>query len=369
MLQEDKPIENEDPLEKFDPSVKNWIYQLIPQRNLEIATRYRLNFAPGIRPAYGNLPTDKEFASKLATYSPLTFQGINLYGQPDAGGTYGRFVQGSPQLEFNNILVVDSAKENIKIKPEPKDISRLLQINDEDRVVSINPYALAPDTTYNITIDRNLKDKFGQTLGKPVTVKYETGDLAGDIWVPSDLNIFPSGKDLQLTINTINLPESKYKAAYKLIQPADLVYYDYANNFLPKPDAWQSFPVKSKKNQGVDVTVPLREKLSSPTGMLAYGVQARTNKYKENGKELWREPTTYGLVQLTNLGVFSQWFPDYGLIRVHHLSDGSPVKAAAVEIYESKLNTKSRPPASPCATGLVRQLHLVQLGKLMKVVI
>ena len=54
--------------------------------------------------------------------------------------------------------------------------------------------------------------------------------------------------------------------------------------------------------------------------MLAYGVQARTNKYQENGKELWREPTTYGLVELTNLGVFTQWFPESGLIRVNHLS-------------------------------------------------
>ena len=351
LVKEDKPIENEDPLEKFDPSVSNWIYHLIPQKHLEIATRYRLNFAPGIRPAYGNLPSDKEFASKLATYSPLAFQGINLYGQPDAGGTYGRFVQGSPQLEFNNILVADSARENIKIEPTPKDIPRLFQVGDEDRFVSINPYALAPDTTYNITIGGNLKDKFGQTLGKPVTVKYETGDLAGDIWVPSDLNIFPSGKDLQLNINTINLPEAKYKAAYKLIQPTDLVYDNYANNFLPKPVEWQTFPVTGKKNQAVDITIPLREKLSSPTGMLAYGVQARTNKYKENGKELWREPTTYGLVQLTNLGVFSQWFPDSGLIRVHHLSDGSPVKAATVEIYQSQLNIKSRPLASPCTTG------------------
>ncbi|MBW4561297.1 MAG: alpha-2-macroglobulin family protein [Mojavia pulchra JT2-VF2] len=351
LIKEDKPLENEDPLEKFDPSARNWIYQLIPQANLEIATRYRLNFSPGIRPAYGNLPSEKEFASKLTTYSPLAFQKISFYGQPDAGGTYGRFTQGSPQLEFNNILVADSAQENITINPAPKNIPRLLQVNEEDNIIRINPYALAPATNYTITVGANLKDKFGQTLGKPVTVKYETGDLAGDIWVPSDLNIFPSSKDLQLNINTINLPEAKYKAAYRVVQPTDLVYFNYGNDLLPKPADWQSFPVSAKKNQAVDITIPLREKLSSSTGMLAYGVQARTNKYQENRKELWREPTTYGLVQLTNLGVFSQWFPDSGLIRVHHLGDGSPVKAAAIEIYQSKLNVKSRPQPLPCASG------------------
>ncbi|MEH2464911.1 alpha-2-macroglobulin family protein [Nostoc sp.] len=350
---EEKPLkeENEDLLEKFDPSARNWIYNLIPQQNLEKTTRYRLIFAPGIRPAYGNLPTEKEFSTKLATYSPLAFQKINFYGQPDAGGTFGRFLKGSPQLEFNNVLLADSAKENITINPAPKAISRILQVNDEDKIVGINPYALEPAKTYTITIGANLKDKFGQTLGKPVTLKYDTGDLAGDIWVASDLNIFPTGKDLQLNISTGNLPESKYQAAYRVVKPTDLVYFNNSNDLLPQPSDWQSFKVSGKKNQSVDIAVPLREKISATTGMLAYGVQARTNKYQENGKELWREPITYGLVELTNLGVFTQWFPESGLIRVNHLTDGSPVKNSAVEIYQSKLQAKSRPEPLPCATG------------------
>lgn len=349
---EKKTLKNEeDPLEKFDPSARNWIYNLIPQQNLEKATRYRLVFSPGIRPAYGNLLTEKQFATKLATYSPLAFQKINFYGQPDSGGTFGRFLKGSPQLEFNNVLLADSAKENITINPAPKAISRIIQVNDEDKIVGINPYALEPAKSYTITIGANLKDKFGQTLGKLVTLQYDTGDLAGDIWVPSDLNIFPTSKDLQLNISAGNLPESNYKAAYQVVKPTDLVYFNNSSDLLPQPSEWQSFKVSGKKNQSVDIAVPLREKISGATGMLAYGVQARTNKYQENGKELWREPTTYGLVELTDLGIFTQWFPESGLIRVNHLTDGSPVQAAAVEIYQSKLQAKSRPAPVPCATG------------------
>lgn len=351
LKQSEKPEENADPLEKFDASARNWVYHLTPKQNLEKASRYRLVFSPGIRSSNGNLPTDQEFVSKLATYSPLAFHKINFYGQPDGNGAYGRFVQGGPQLEFNNVLVADSVKDNIKITPAPKAKGGVFQVNDGDSIVTINPYALAPATTYIITMGENLKDKFGQTLGKPVTVNYETGDLAGDIWVPANLNIFPAVKDLQLNINTLNLPETKYKAAYRVVQPTDLVYFNDSSNLLPKPADWQSFQVETKKNQPVDITVAVKEKLSASTGMLAYGVQARTNKYQENGKELWREPITYGLVELTNLGVFSQWFSDAGLIRVHHLSDGTPVKAATVEIYESKLEAKSRPQPLPCASG------------------
>ncbi|AFY41183.1 alpha-2-macroglobulin [Nostoc sp. PCC 7107] len=357
LAKEEKPTEGEDPLAKFDPSMRNWVYNLIPQKSLEKATNYRLVFSPGILPDYGNLPTDKESVSKLATYSSLEFKTINFYGQPDVNGTYGRFIKGSPQLEFNNILLADSVKDNIKIEPTPKDISRLLQVPEESNVVTLNPYALEPTTNYKITIGTNIKDKFGQTLNKPVTLQYNTGDLAGDIWVPGDLHIFPSGQNLQLNISTVNLPEAKYKAAYRVVQPSDLVYFNNAspkgndNELLPQLNSWASFKINAKKNQLVDINVPLRQKLDSPTGMLAYGVQARTNKYQDNGKELWREPVTYGLVQLTNLGVFSQWFPDSGLIRVHHLSDGSPAKNAAIEVYQSKLEEKYPSNVLPCATG------------------
>ncbi|MFB2769368.1 alpha-2-macroglobulin [Pelatocladus sp. BLCC-F211] len=369
LAKEDKPGESQDPLEKFDPSAQSWIYNLVLRQSLEKARNYRLEFEQGIRPAYGNLASDKPFVSKVSTYAPLAFQGIKFYGQPDAAGAYGRFVKGSPQLEFNNGLVADTAIENIQIHPAPKSIARLLQVNDQDKIISINPYALASTTNYTITIGGNLKDQFGQSLGKPVTVRYNTGDLAGDIWVPDGLNIFPVGKDLQLNIATVNLPEAKYKAAYRVVEPTDLVYFNSAypkgdnNDLLPKVSNWQSFKVASQKNQPLEVNVPLREKLNSATGMLAYGVQARTNKYQENGKDVWREPTTYGLVQLTNLGVFSQWFPDAGLIRVHHLADGSPVKAADIQIYPSKLEAKSRPQPVSCASGKTDENGTLRLTK------
>ncbi len=342
------------PEEKFDPSTRNWVYILEPRHTLTKATTYRWEVASGLRSLNGNLPSEMPFVSEVATYAPLTFNNLQFFGQPDSSGTFGRFIKGSAQLQFNNGLVA-SAAENITVTPAPKKTPQLLQAFEGEKLVNLNPYALEPETTYTITLGANLTDKFGQTLGKPVTVKYQTGDLAGDIWVPSDLNIFPSGKNLQLNISTINLPESSYKAAYQVVQPADLVYTDSVyprgegKDLLPKLDSWQSFKVASKKNQYKDIAVPLKEKLGAATGMLAYGVQARTNTYQDAGKQQWRESTNYGLVQLTNLGLFAQWFPDSGMVRVHHLSDGAVVSNATVEIYQSKLESKSQIQPQPCA--------------------
>ncbi len=369
------PAADNPPKEKFDPSARDWNYTLKPQQTLQKATRYRLEFSRGLRPRGGNMPSETPFVSQVKTYAPLAFQKIQFVGQPDAGGTYGRFVKGSAQLEFNNELVAESTIENITVNPAPKKSPRLIQANDGDNFVNFNPWALEPATTYTITLGANLKDKFGQTLGKSVTLKYETGDVASDIWVPSGLNIFPAGKDLQLNISTVNLPESNYKAAYRVVQPKDLVYTDSAyprgegNDLLLNPASWKTFRISDRKNQSTNVAVPLREKLDGAKGMLAYGVQARTNRYKENGKQQWREATFYGLVQLTNLGVFAQWFPDSGLIRVHHLSDGSTVADATVEIYESKLEAKSRPAPVACAIAKTDKTGTVLLRHYLKILV
>ena len=366
-LQKEAPPAATSPEEQFDNSDRPFIYTAEPQQALAKATRYQLKVAPGLRPAKGNMPSESVFASQIETYSPLAFQKLGSYGEPDASGAYGRFVKGTGQLEFNNGLDAESAIANISIKPDPKKDLPLVQVYQGDRQANLNPWALEPATNYTITVGSNLKDKFGQTLGKPVTVNYTTGDVSPDIWVPTGLNIFPTGKDLQLDIATVNLPT--YKSAFKVVQPTDLVYTDSAypreggGSLLPDPSAWKSIPVRPQKNQSAEATVPLQQQLGGATGMVAYGVQARTNSYQEGNARKWREPTLYGLVQLTNLGVFAQWFPESGLVRVNHLSDGSAVENATVQVYLSKLEAKSQPQPSACATGKTDRTGVLQLSR------
>lgn len=345
------------PAEKFDASQRDWIYVLTPQQPLQKASRYLLKFASGLRPVQGNLSSDADRVSTLFTYAPLRFQGLQLVDPPDASGAYGRFVKGGPQLQFNNGLAAETVSENLQIQPAPRTGTRLVQAHNGDRTLNLNPWAFEPGTRYTITLGANLKDRFGQTLGRAITVQYDAGDVAAAFWVPSGLNIFPAGKNLQLEISSVNLPEASYKAAYQVVKPTDLVYVDSADpnaeggGLLTKPGEWQTIKLpKSSKNQLQTLTVPIQQKLGTTTGMLAYGMQAKTHLYQADGKQQWHRPTYHGLIQLTNLGVFAQWFPASGLVRVHHLSDGSPV-IARVEVYQSKLGAKSRPEPQPCASG------------------
>ncbi|MGD1712165.1 alpha-2-macroglobulin family protein [Dapis sp. BLCC M172] len=354
--------EEQPPIEPFDSSLRQWNYLITPQVTLEKGTKYRLEFDSGIQPLKGNLPSQTPFVSEVETYSNFEFSQLKFSQGSD------RFVKGNPMLEFNHGIVPDSAVENITIEPAPKETKNLIQAYDNYNIVSINPWLLEPDTNYKITIGANLKDKFGQVLSQPVILDYQTGDLSAEISVPGGLNIFPSSQNLQLNISTVNLPNSEYKAAYRVVQPTDLVYTESAyprknrKNLLPATKQWKSYPMSGEKNQITEAAVPLREQLGSQTGMLAYGVQARTNSYQQNGEKKWQEPTFYGLVQLTNLGVFAQWFPESGIIKVNHLDDGSPV-VADVEIYQSQLNAKSQPKPTACTTGKTNEFGLLNLSK------
>ncbi|WP_404783149.1 alpha-2-macroglobulin family protein [Altericista sp. CCNU0014] len=356
------------PAELFNPAERDWVYVLTPKIPLDKSTSYRLEVATGLRSARGNLASETPFKSELKTYGPLAFQRLTFEGQPDSGGAYGRFVRGAPQLQFNNGLVADSVKANITASPPPPKDAPLARAYDGDRTVSLNPWAFEPNATYAISLGADLKDKFDQTLGKPVTVTYQSGDVAPDLWAPTNLNIFPASTDLQLNLSAVNLPDGTYQAAYRVVQPTDLIYSESANpdgdgpDLLPPPKDWSRFKIPNPtQNKAQELAIPLREKLGAETGMLAYGIKARTNQYKDLDREKWREPTYYGLVQLTNLGVFAQWFPQSGLVRVHHLSDGSAAKAATVEVYPSLVGKAARGDR-PCATGITDQTGTLTLG-------
>jgi hypothetical protein len=356
------------PQAQFNPAYHNWHYNISPTENLEKSAIYTLEIMPGVRPIQGNLESQFVVSTQIHTYEPLQLKGVESYGQPNAGGTYGRFENGSPQLKFNHGIIAESAINNITISPQPKDVPQLIQAYDGSNEININPWALSAQTEYTITVDKELEDQFGQTLENPVTVTYQTGDLAADIQVPDGLNIFPANQPLQLNISTVNLPQNRYKAVYRTVEPTDLVYTDTAyprkgrKNLLPSQTAWSSYRVKESENEVVNTSINLQKRLGRDTGLLAYGVQARTNSYIQEGEKQWNEPEFYGLVQLTNLGVFAQWFPESGLIRVHHLEDGSPAAEATVEIYQSQLDAETFPTPTACATGMTNEAGILQLN-------
>ncbi|MBV8170913.1 MAG: Ig-like domain-containing protein [Candidatus Eremiobacteraeota bacterium] len=327
--------------EQFDPSAKPWIYNisLAPPHALKNGERYQLAFSPGVMPAHGNLASTDAFSGTFEVYGPLALVKLG-----PAGDYTGRFSGPPQQLEFSNPLVADSIGKNITISPAPKGV-QVFAGDDGSRFVSIDEAALDPATTYTISIATGLKDTFGQTFGTAKSVTMRTGNLTPAVWAPSGLFIFPADDNLQLDLWAVNVPSKTVEQSFRTLTPAQLVYADPAGDISTLLDDWKTIPAASSPNQSLHFPVPLRAKLGARTGVLAYGIRRPDASSDENGARV------EGVVALTNLGIFAQWFPQSGLIQVNHLSDGSPAAGAAVEIWPSRLDDNRNLPVTACATG------------------
>src|SRR5262249_35033985 len=130
--------------ELFDPSLKNWIYDLKPQRDLKTSTTYALTIAAGVEPAYGNVPTATQVTGGLHTYDALA-----IAPTPSPGSNSGgRFAGGDPAIVFNNPLDPKSIAGAVTVSPAPANVKSLVTLSDDDTTISIDPYALDPNATY-----------------------------------------------------------------------------------------------------------------------------------------------------------------------------------------------------------------------------
>ncbi len=326
--------------ERFDPSLNNWIYDLRPARELRRGTSYALEIAPGVEPLYGNLPTAEQFNGAVRTYGALAIVPTPV----PSPGSGGRFADGDPVITFSNPLDAASVAGAVTISPAPSNVKTLVSVPDyQKNTIVIDPYALDPDATYTATVAAGVKDVFGQTLGTQPQVTIRTSGFAPGAWAPSGTNVFPAGAPIALNFYATNLPGNRYQSAYARVAPSKMLGYAGALSMLSPYASWpvRALPGARRNVQSV-VRVPIQSELGGPYGALAYGF--RTPLDAPNS-----DPGLTGVVQLTNLGVFAQWFPGRGIVLVQHLSDGAPVRAASVAFY--RLDEAGKLAPQQCAQG------------------
>ncbi|HTJ26443.1 MAG TPA: alpha-2-macroglobulin family protein, partial [Candidatus Limnocylindria bacterium] len=333
------PSPTPQPDEEFDPANHTWRYVLVPAAPLRKGTSYELVIEPGVLPRDGNRGSDQAFSGSFRTYDTLRFDGIAT--RPP--GT--RFVDGDPVLAFST-PIDEKSLDAIKLAPAPPPGVRAFGVVDGG--VGIAPNVLAPNTAYTVTIGADLRDRFGQRLAQPQQATFETSDLVPDLWAPSGVSLFPAASDVRLHLYAVN-ETSGVRATFRALRPADVVQYpdpygeSDRGDVLPPSAQWPAFDASAPRNVERTIEVPLRAKLGAAGGVLAYGVAGPL-----------RPNETFvasGVVQLTNLGVFAQWFPDGGLVRVNRIADGRPVGGAQVEIYPSQADAKEKTAPAACARG------------------
>ncbi len=328
---------------------------LHPEHPLARNTRYTLALDAGVAPRDGNLASSTARNGVVQTYVPLALAAIAGFGAPsdDDPSAVGRFVSGTPQLQFTTPVTIASALRAIHISPAPLGGRALFAGTGASETIALDPNALAPATTYAITVEPTLTDIFGQRLAERATRTFAVGHLASDLWAPSGFAIFRASDDVTLRASATNLPGGRYRAFSRAVSPTDLIAGESTDpdlrtgGLLPEVGSWNEGTVQAAADRPSAIDLPLGRVLGAPTGLLAYGFA-----YRRPGAA--RPIAITGLVQKTDLGVFAQWFPQRGVVRVARLTGGAPVAGANVTIYPSLVSDRTKAPnGSPdaCARG------------------
>ncbi len=322
---------------EYDPSNDDWNYVLVPAAQLARGTQYDVEIEAGVRPRLGNLASDRGFTGTFRTYDALRFDRLDRSHAQ-------RFADGDPMLSFTTPIDPKSLGA-LTLAPAPPPGSTAFAVVDNE--ISVNAALLAPDRDYTVTMGPELRDTFGQRLGSAQRTTFRTGDLSPDVWAPSGTNLFPAGRDVRLNVVAVNAPPAH--ATFRSLQPFDVVQYDDPSagdedGLLGPAAGWPSFDVRAAHNVERAIEIPLRARLNGPGGALAYGVAA---KLPRNESPF----VAAGVVLLTDLGAFAQFFPDGGSVRVNRIADGSPVGGARVEVYPSQSNAKTKTAPVACATA------------------
>ncbi|HEV3089460.1 MAG TPA: Ig-like domain-containing protein, partial [Candidatus Elarobacter sp.] len=333
----------------FDPSQRTWRYVLVPAHDLAKATQYDITIEPGILPRDGNLASASASTGAFKTYDALRFTGMK--GMP---GTV--FTNGGPALQFSTPIDGKSLKA-LALAPAPPAGTTPFAVTEGG--VAVNTSLLLPQHDYTVTIGKDLRDTFGQTLGTEQKASFHTADFQSDVWAPSGVNLFPAGRDVRLDVVAVNAPPDVH-AIFHPLKPQDVVLYPDANgggrgDVLPSRDEWPRFDVRAPKNVERTIEIPLAAKLGAPAGALAYGVSAQLPRRSEPF-------VASGVVQLTDLGVFARWFPDGGSVYVNRITDGTPAAGATVDVYRAQGGDETKKPAPPCASGTTGADGVARLG-------
>lgn len=336
--------------QQFDASKQGYTYDLTPQQDLKRATHYVLKIAAGVEPARGNVSTTRSYQGSFDTYDPLAVQPTPSPGPTSPPGS--RFDRGDPQIGFNNAIDPKTIAGNVTISPQPSPAPRVVAL--QDNVLAIDPYALDPNAHYTVTVGTGVKDVFGQSLAKPAVLSVDTSNFAPGFWAPSGWSVVPAGAGVNLNFYATNLPKNRYQSNFAPLSIDNVLTQVDPSKVLGDSSGW---PVRTLANaranrQGV-VPIDVEQQLKSRYGALAYGFTANVGD----------APTVTGVVQLTNLGVFAQFFPAQAQILVQHLDDGSPVANATITVYRSPDTAPARCASATTDAGGAARLTLVDLER------
>ncbi len=284
---------------------------------------------PGTPSAEGPLLTTDAQSYNFRTYAALRIE--------DHGCSYGRgnCTPLSPFfIRFNNPIDDSVYTESmLRIAPElPGAV-----VNIFGNTINIQG-ATKGQTTYTVTVSKDIQDTFGQTLGKDAQLTFRVGQAEPMLSGPQSnfITLDPAAKKPVFSVYTINL--NALDVEIYAVQPADwmnfkkfLQNYNRSTDPVTPPGRQvmnKSLPVESPADSLVEVDIDLASLMDGPYGHFIVLVSPPQSLIKSDPNRYWQKVAAW--VQITQIGLDA--FNDHSdmVVWASALKDGAPLAGVSI---------------------------------------
>jgi uncharacterized protein YfaS (alpha-2-macroglobulin family) len=231
---------------------------------------------------------------------------------------------------FSNPVYYSDLLKHLTLKPEVKlpAAEEEYGYSDDELYLSLS---FKPQTSYTLVLDKELKDIFGQKLGKEVKISLRTGNYAPQFSMSAGEGIMEAYGSLKFPVQIINIPRLERKIA--VLTPDEIIpqllwdkTYDYKN--IPPPELyypWQDvLTLNPPKNKPWLYPLDLKSILPEDRHGLVYLNLADPRDDYVRKETAW--------LQVTELGITAKFSPENNLILVSTLKDAQPAPYVNIEI-------------------------------------
>ncbi len=346
----------------------SYSYILDPVRELNKDTRYTVNIASGVMPERGNRPTERDYNSIFQTYPPFRFTKSGFCGH------CGNKLTTLPYIAFTNTPEFVSVEKNVLISPRVgQNLVRNYSDCYMDYDIGFHEDLLEPNTKYTVDLKAGLTDVYAQKLENPQQISFTTGELTPKMWGPSGYQLITPNIEPKLGIKTVNINKAFY--IMQELEPKDilirerLAYYYTIDQLIDNLEVKESRQdIKLNEAKVGKAYFDLKEHLrNGKFGVVAYQFTSPT-------VECYSQPIRFnGLILRTNIGIYTQFHPTGGIIKLNQLTDGKPVGKAKVKIYRENdlprlekiwdlITDKNINRISPCFEGITDSKGMLLLS-------
>ncbi|MBU1662011.1 MAG: hypothetical protein KKD28_11140 [Chloroflexi bacterium] len=282
---------------------------------------------PGTPSAEGPLVTTEAQSYNFQTYAPLRIVQHGCSWWDDECRPLMPFY-----IEFNNPIDVEAYAESmISIEPELPGAS----VNVVGSIINIRG-ASEGQTTYRVTVDGDIQDVFGQTLGKDELLKFKIGSAEPFLAGPDEnfVTLDPAASEPVLSLYTINYVKLDVKIY--AVEPNDwaafmkyLDEYQWTDVPAQPPGRLvvdETQPVEAATDVLTEVNIDLSAVMDSDFGHFIVIVKPHRGLFEEDN--YWE--TVQVWVQVTQIGLDA--FVDHSemVVWASALQDGAPLVGVTI---------------------------------------